>query len=57
MFRKVRDQKTLDNAADSTNAQEQAIKKAEELLKKHNIFNNVSLTASKIAPLNNVKLQ
>lgn len=49
--------KTLDNAADSATVEEQAIRKAEALLAKHNIFNTVSLTGGSIQPMNNIKLK
>ena len=57
LFRKVRDAKSLDLAADSATVQEAAMKRAEELLKKSNIFNNVPLTGASIQPLNNLKLK
>jgi hypothetical protein len=57
IFRKVRGEKTLDLAADSKNVQEEAMKKAEELLKSSNVFNNVPLTGASISPLNNIKLK
>jgi hypothetical protein len=45
-------------AADSATVEEQAIRKAQELLKKHSIFNNVPLTGcGSIQPLNNIKLK
>ena len=57
IFRKVRGEKTLDLAADSKTVQEEAMKKAEALLKSSNVFNNVPLTGASISPLNNIKLK
>ena len=57
IFRKVRGEKTLDLAADSKTVQEEAMKKAEALLKASNVFNNVPLTGASISPLNNIKLK
>jgi hypothetical protein len=55
LFRKIKDSKSLDNAADSATVEEQAIRKANEMLSKHSIFNKVSLTGA-VGPLNNIKL-
>ena len=58
LFRKIKDAKTMNIAADSSTVQNEAIKKAEDMLKKHNIFNNVPVTGGHgLQPLNNIRLK
>ncbi|CDW73524.1 UNKNOWN [Stylonychia lemnae] len=47
----------LDTKTDSSNIQDEALKKAEALYNKLNIFNNIPANAKQIAPLNNIQLQ
>ena len=56
LFREVQNAKSLDMAADSVTVEEQAIQKANALLKKHSIFNKLAITGTDIGPLNNVAL-
>ena len=53
----MRDAKSLNNAADSLNVQEQAIKQAEQMLAEHSLFRNVAVTGRSLPPLNSVRLQ
>ena len=48
--------KNLDMITDSSNIKEEAMRKADALFQKLNIFKNVPVTAKQIAPLNNIIL-